>query len=93
MPERREGVLARAWAAMKAAVLGKSDPTHLEREVGGQHFFDEANAAQFRAAEEPERDVVEEASDESFPASDAPSWTPIRVIGPPRRDEIGQGRP
>ena len=32
----------------------------------------------------PSRDAIEINSEDSFPASDAPSWTPFRRIGCPR---------
>ena len=37
-------------------------------------------------------DPVDEASDESFPASDPPSWEPLRSGAPRKRERDGENR-
>jgi DUF2892 family protein len=69
-PWRSRAVLAIAGAAL--LLRGVSGSSGLYRALG----VSTADSAD-RALPEPPRDCVSEASEDSFPASDPPSWTPV----------------
>ena len=80
MREDTGGIRRRDAASLEAASGNSAPDQEREEEAGYQPTAPGAS----RSASRP-LDRVDDASDDSFPASDAPAWTGIRV-GSPRPD-------
>jgi hypothetical protein len=83
--------------AIKDVMLGKSNPDRLDELTGGSgEYWEHAIVAQVDrsrlctddptgASVKPScGEIVETTSEDSFPASDSPSWTPTTGVGPLR---------
>ena len=68
---------------LRRAVLAMGGAALLQRGITGHCAAYQRLGISTTLREEPDFDAVSRASDDSFPASDPPSWTP--VVGPAAR--------
>jgi hypothetical protein len=93
LANKPQGFIGRTCTAIRRVILGRSDPSYLAKLVGDEKFIDEAIAAQLSCSgvesqrEPASLDPVDEAFEESFPASDPPAQSAISTIGPPHREK------